>query len=165
VSRARGDLERATSLLEEILALLQQIGASRGRSETLNELGYVSIARGAYARAAACLEESLRLSHREGDHRTVANSIEGLAAVAVSSHDVSAVSRSRYAACLLGASVALRAAVVLPVLPVNRSTVGLADAVARGALGEATYAAALAEGRAMSLDQAVAYALDDVSTA
>jgi hypothetical protein len=62
---------------------------------------------------------------------------------------------------LLGTAQALREAIRRPMAPPDRPLVDRAVAAARRSLGEEAVAAAWAEGRAMTLEQAVAYALEE----
>jgi hypothetical protein len=64
---------------------------------------------------------------------------------------------------LLGAAEALRAAIGLPLPPAERPDYERTVAAARAQLDEAAFATAWAQGRAMSLDQLVAYALEPTS--
>ena len=64
------------------------------------------------------------------------------------------------AACLCGAVEALREAAGAPLTGFNRIDYQRIADTARTHLDEATFAAAWAEGRAMSLEQAIAYALE-----
>jgi hypothetical protein len=63
------------------------------------------------------------------------------------------------AARLLGAAEALRVATHVPVPPVDQTDYERTVAAARAHLDEATFAAAWAEGRAMTLEQAIDLAL------
>ena len=63
------------------------------------------------------------------------------------------------AARLLGAVEALREAIGAPLPPAQRGEIDRVTAAMRDALGEETFAAAWAEGGAMTPDQAVAHAL------
>jgi hypothetical protein len=62
---------------------------------------------------------------------------------------------------LLGAMRALREAIGAPLPPDNQSHYFGIVAGARARMGEAEYAQAWAAGRAMTLEQAIAYALGD----
>ena len=65
------------------------------------------------------------------------------------------------AARLGGASEALREANDIVIPPIDRAPYEGSVAAVRSQLDEATFAAAWAEGRAMTLEQAVAYALEE----
>jgi hypothetical protein len=66
---------------------------------------------------------------------------------------------------LHAAAQALRDAIGKPVAPSRRAEHQRELAAARAALGKQAFAAAWAEGRAMTLEQAVAYALDEQPSA
>jgi tetratricopeptide (TPR) repeat protein len=156
----QGDLDRATALLEEALVHLRGVGATRGPHWALYELGNVLLSRGEYPRAAASYGESLALCRNAGDRLGTIRGLEGLAAVDVAVDDADATIRSTRAVRLLGAATAQREALGTVFRPADRPMVGPAEAAARSRLGDDAFAAAWAEGRAMSLEQAVAYALD-----
>ena len=59
----------------------------------------------------------------------------------------------------------LRESLGAPTTLVDRATVKRATATARAAFGDAAFSTAWAEGRAMTLEQAVAYALDESPSA
>jgi hypothetical protein len=65
------------------------------------------------------------------------------------------------AARLRGAAETRREASSVPLSPTEQATDEIDIATIRAALGEAAFEAAWAEGRAMTLEQAVAYALDE----
>jgi len=67
---------------------------------------------------------------------------------------------AEWAARLLGAAGALRDALGSPLPPVDRADRDRSLAAARAVLGEAAFAAASAERRAMELEQAVADTLE-----
>jgi DNA-binding NarL/FixJ family response regulator len=150
-----GDLERAAAVLEECVAGFREIRSLRGVGWSLVDLGLVDIDRGALGQAAAHLEEGMRLCHDAGDRHDTARAFVGLAGAAVMAPDVDSQARAARAAQLLGASAALRERMSFPVPPVERPTLDRVTAAARRTLGEDAYAAALADGRALSLQQAV----------
>ena len=71
---------------------------------------------------------------------------------------------AREGARLWGAAAALREEIGAPLPAHERRHYEEAQASARGRLDEAMWAAAWAEGRAMPLEQAVAYALEETVT-
>jgi DNA-binding CsgD family transcriptional regulator len=113
------------------------------------------LAQGDRERAASPFEEALRLLQGRGDKVGIAYSLLGLAGVAVSR------GLPARAARLWGAAEALREADGLPLSPLVRSLSDYEDdlADARAGLDERSFAAAWAEGRAMTLEQATEYAL------
>jgi hypothetical protein len=73
--------------------------------------------------------------------------------------------QSERAARLFGALEAHRETVGAPPVAAERAEYHRSVAGARTALGEEAFAAAWAEGRAMTLEQATAYALDELANA
>ncbi len=67
-----GDYQRATSLLEESLALWRTLGDQQRLAFTLSSLGIGAQRQGDYAQAAARFEESLALARAGGDPQTTA---------------------------------------------------------------------------------------------
>jgi hypothetical protein len=99
--------------------------------------------------------EALTLYQTLGDPRRCAVGLEGLASTA------GMAGRGERAARLLGAAEALRETLGAPIPPHERADVERAVADARTTLGEEVWAQALAAGRALTLAQAIAEALDD----
>jgi tetratricopeptide (TPR) repeat protein len=154
---ARGDHRAARALLEEALSLLQGLegGARPLMVNTLHSLGLVALRQGDLARSRRRLRESLALCAELGDRRNAAYALEGLAGQA------RARGQARRAAGLYGAADGLRQAIGAPLPPPERAEYDRDVAALREALGEAALAAAWAEGRAMSWEDAVARALAD----
>jgi non-specific serine/threonine protein kinase len=148
-----GDGERAKGLLDESLSLFSAIPSWHGRGIALHGLGLVAWRQGDAASAMAHLRESLAIWREQGDQVGITECLEGLAAVEAGT------SRPARAARLLGAAAAQRAAIGAPLPPVERPGHDATVSAVRAALGEATFAAAWAEGQAMPLEQAVAEAL------
>jgi predicted ATPase/DNA-binding SARP family transcriptional activator/DNA-binding CsgD family transcriptional regulator len=69
----RGDLERATDLSEESLALSEGVGSVRGAMYSLFCIGTTSYVRGDVGRALPLLEEALALSREVGDPSMIAS--------------------------------------------------------------------------------------------
>jgi DNA-binding CsgD family transcriptional regulator len=104
-------------------------------------------------RAARLFTECLQAAHSLGDRLFVALSLAGLAAIA------SGVGRSGRAARLFGASDAILDTSGNRWFQIDRETFEPARAAAYAELGEARWKTAVAEGRAMFREEAVAYAL------
>ncbi|MDP8922072.1 MAG: tetratricopeptide repeat protein [Chloroflexota bacterium] len=151
--QALGDVAWATALLEESLALWQQQDNKPGMVWALHDLAQAARARGNGERAAALASESLALAREMGQKREIAEGLEELAELAV------ARGQPERAARLFGAAAALRETIGAVVGPNDRLEYDRAVATVRAALGEAGLTVGWAEGRALSLEQAVAYAL------
>jgi hypothetical protein len=98
--------------------------------------------------------QALELAPGEGNRREIAPSLVGLAAVAA------AEGEPERAARLLGAAQGLLDALGAAMRPIDCTLRERTDAAARADLPASTFEAAWSEGRAMALEQAVAYALD-----
>jgi tetratricopeptide (TPR) repeat protein len=156
---ARGDTEGAIPQVEESLSLFRALGARREIPRALGNLGLIAHDRGDYGRAVASFRESLALFREVGDKRGIALCFERLARVA------GAQRRLTPAARLLGASEALCEAIgVVPALSgraVYEFGGGVDRAAIRAEMGEDAFEAAQAEGQAMTLEQAIKYALTE----
>jgi tetratricopeptide (TPR) repeat protein len=155
IARCEGDYKQAAAHYQESLTLFQAQGIQVEIAAVLHNLGYVALAQGDPQRARACFAESLAL-HREQSNRP--GILEGLAGFGGL---VAAQGQSRRAAVLFGAVTALRAALNTPMWPAERVEYERHITAVRAQLDEATFAAAWAEGRAMTLEQALAEALDE----
>jgi predicted ATPase/DNA-binding XRE family transcriptional regulator len=158
--RAQGDLERARTLLEESLASLRRqaypLRVANALADTLAKLGSIACETGENARASELYKESLELALRFGFTTYEAlECLNGLARVAA------AQGQPEKAARLCGASAAVREELGTPLSPFVRADHDHAANAARAALGEDAFAAAWAVGQAMSLEEAIADALDD----
>ncbi len=105
---------------------------------------------GTYATAHALNEQGLTIAREVGDKLNIASCLQGLASVAA------AQGYLMWAARLWGAAEALRESIGAPVPPVYRTDYEQAVATARTQLGEKAFAAAWAQGRTMTPEQAVA---------
>jgi predicted ATPase/class 3 adenylate cyclase/Tfp pilus assembly protein PilF len=149
-----GDYARATTQIEESLALCQELGDRDGVAECLARLGGVAAAQSDAERAVALYRESLSLYQQVGDKPGVAECLKELAKV------TGKLGQPVHAVRLFGAAEALREALKGSLLPDERISYERSVAEARARLDETTFAAAWAEGRAMTLEQAILFALD-----
>jgi predicted ATPase/DNA-binding winged helix-turn-helix (wHTH) protein len=135
--------------------LFRALGDAWGLSVPLGKLGLVLVRMGHWDEAARYLRESLSVQRDVGERWYLSLSVEGLA------QWLTAQGRHERAARLFGAGEALREAVGAAVLVLYRNGYEQAMADLKSGLGEERLAALWAEGRAMALEQAVAYALAD----
>ncbi len=150
----RGEYTQAAALQEEALAHLRQVGYRWGIARVLAALGCVVQARGEYGQAATYLNEGLQLSHAIGARNPLAEALEGMTWLAV------ATGQATQAARLGGATEALWEALGAALHPVLRPGHEQAVQAIRSALGEEAFTAAWAEGQELSLEEAVALALE-----
>jgi non-specific serine/threonine protein kinase len=154
--RNQGDHERARRLAERGLAISREIGERQATTSALYTLAILAQTEGKDERARDLFEEGLRLSAELGNEADVAHCLEGLASMYAAEGEIACAAR------LWGAEEALLEKLedalytYVPDRALHRSQV----AAARSQLDEGTWTAAWVEGRAMSLEQAVEYALE-----
>jgi tetratricopeptide (TPR) repeat protein len=154
LARLQGDDAFAVVRYEESLALFRSLGNKWGSAMLLHNLGYVTLHQGAHKRAATCFAESLMLWLEIGSRHGIAECLAGRAGVTI------AQGRPAQAVRLLGAAEVLLGAM--------GACLDLADhqayvhnlATGHAQLSEAAFATANAAGRAMTLEQAIACALE-----
>jgi predicted ATPase/DNA-binding SARP family transcriptional activator len=151
----QGDWERSTALCEEALACARGLGGAGVHilPEALVNLGLAARGRGERERAEAYFREALTASQELGSDPSTINALEGMAGLA------GTLGEPARAARLWGAAEATREVIGVALPACDRALHEPHLAAARSLLGEAAWNEALAEGRAMSLDQAAEYAL------
>ncbi|HEY1013519.1 MAG TPA: tetratricopeptide repeat protein, partial [Herpetosiphonaceae bacterium] len=149
----QGEDDLALPLFEESLRLSRELGDKDGIARALYGITEVSLDEGAIDAARATLWEMLALRRELGDRSGMAGCLEGLADVASLQSDGTRATR------LLGAAMAIRDSIRAPVPPADQAVYERTLVVARSQLGDEMFNAELALGRAMTLEQAIAYAL------
>ncbi len=148
-----GDYERACAELEESARLMRDAGQSMNSSWAVAYLGYVALRQGELQRARHLWEQSLH-NFREANYPIgVVFNVEGLASLAVQQ------GRPARAARLLAWADAMRETISDPRPPVEQADVDRDLAVIHAQLDETTFKAEQAAGRAMTLEEAIEYAL------
>jgi tetratricopeptide (TPR) repeat protein len=159
VAYYQGDLRRATNLLEAGVAVSQALQHRAGKANALSARSEVALAQGDLARARASLVESLASFRQAGMRWNVIRGLEIMAAIDAAERQPVRAAR------LFGAASALREALGAPLPPPDRPAYDCAVESARGQHGKQAFAAAWDAGRAMALEQAIAYALNATSSA
>ncbi|MGH3144426.1 MAG: ATP-binding protein, partial [Rubrobacter sp.] len=157
---AQGDLDRARQLAERGLDLARKVGARDILYVTLHPLAAIALAEGEHERAKRLFEESAGLSLEVGEKVNTAFCLDGLATVAAAAGELG------HAARLWGAAEAIledNEVISYPFAP-DPSLRERRVAEAKAGFDERAWKQAWAEGRAMSSDEAVAYALGDDET-
>ncbi|HLJ66619.1 MAG TPA: BTAD domain-containing putative transcriptional regulator [Chloroflexota bacterium] len=152
LSLLAGEPDQAERYGEEGLALARRTGDPTSVATSLEYLALVALARQDFDRVVVFLEEAIAVALKCGNPEVIANGLMGLAVATVPADPVRAA-RS------FGAAEALRETAGLAIWPGRQLLYDPALATVRAALGAETLAAAWAEGRAMTREQAVAYAL------
>jgi predicted ATPase/DNA-binding XRE family transcriptional regulator len=155
----RGDYENASRWVTESLSLFTLLDDERGIAAARGTLGALYLRRDDLAQANALLSDSLRIRHHIGDRGGIAWCLEWLAEAALL--DGTRPGGAIRAARLLGAAVALRVAVDTPIDPVDLPDHERVVASVQTQLSDPAFVAAWEAGRALSLDAAVAYALNN----
>ncbi len=155
VAHLQGDYAAAGLLHEEGLAIFRDLGEKPGIGWALKSLGDVERMQGDRSRAAALYAEALTLVSQIGGKLDVPECVEGFAALA------GAEGRPVRAARLFGAAEALRSVIGYRLPLADQAEHDRHVSALRTELGDTAFAEAWAEGRAMTLEQAIAYALSE----
>ena len=146
----RGDLVTARSQAEKSVVLYREIGHRHGTAKSLSVLGKVFATEGDYAAAQTYYEQSLAISAELNEKWVSAVYLVELGEA------VAALGQLAWAAQLWGASEALRDAVGIPIPLAELADYEHAVSAARVHLGGRAFAAAWAQGRSMTPEQALA---------
>jgi predicted ATPase/Tfp pilus assembly protein PilF len=151
VAYDQGEYGAARDFYQQSLTIHRELGNKRDIASSLNNLGNVACKQGNYVSARNLQQESLELFKAIEDKRGIAYALEGLAKVCQGEN------RLEWSVQLFGAADALRESLGTPLSPVDHSRI---HADLRNTLGEEACSAAWEAGRAMTLEQAIAYALN-----
>jgi tetratricopeptide (TPR) repeat protein len=147
------DYARAGSMAEESLTLSRETGYKLGIAMSLVLVGFVACVDGEYPKARSCFKQSFE-EFRELENRWGGgNLLEGIAWIA------SAKGSVKQGVRLWGAAEALWEEVDAPLLPFFASAHDRQVEAARSQLSEEEFENAWQEGRAMSTEEAIRYAL------
>jgi tetratricopeptide (TPR) repeat protein len=153
----RGNFEQAADLFEQNLAMAREMGLKRSIATDLLRLGSAVCRQGDYPRAAALIAESLEISREQGFYVNVPGCLSTLAQV------LAALGKLEQAARLLGAAEEQDKALDQALGPTGLLDRTSAMEALRIQLGDAGFAQAYADGRAMTLEQAIEAALEEVA--
>ena len=173
VAQKQGDYDAARDLYEQGLTLSRELGYRWSIALLLNNLGLVAQERGDYGAASALHKESLTLRSELGERIGIAGSLAGLGGVVTGreSRDVEQVThvgalrepplhgQLERAARLFGMVDKLLEGTPAVLAAEDRKMYEQNLAAARALLNEEAFERAWVEGRGMSLEQAIAYAL------
>ena len=140
--------------LEETIEMARQGQYKPDLARSLVALGRVKRTLGEVVPATDLLMEGLDLFRSLGHKLGIASAIEELGAVSAVKGD------GRQAVMLFSTAHAMRETLGVPLPPVDRAAHDSVLATCRTQLGEAVFARAWAEGEALSLEQAIDFALD-----
>jgi predicted ATPase/class 3 adenylate cyclase len=151
----RGEPERAQEFLEEARTIDTELGDEWAVAIDESGLAEVALDLGDLERARPVLRRTLDAFCEMGEHDRLAETFSRMAGLAAAEGDPIRSAR------LSGAAEALWEAIGIPLAPPDRARFEHFQTKARAAIDPAAYEQAWAEGRAMTMDQAVAYALAD----
>jgi tetratricopeptide (TPR) repeat protein len=155
VVMCQGEYETARALYEESLAIFRELGDSRGSADALGALGHLAREAGDYAGCAALYRESMALRQSRDDRFAIAHGLEHFAGLARRQQQWERAVR------LLGAAESASQALERGLPVAVREEYQRPVDGARSALGEAAFAAAWKAGRAMLLEDAIRFALEE----
>jgi DNA-binding CsgD family transcriptional regulator len=144
------DHAAAQALIEEALALFNELGDRRAIAKAHYRSGCVAFDQEDFSGAQASYERCLAMLWEVEDTWLIAASLEKLAQVAL------ARKNAAWAARLCGSAAVLREAMGAPVPSIERASYEYTLAATRAQLGEEVFVAVWAEGRAMMPQQALA---------
>jgi len=155
LARLDGDYDRAGKAYKESLTLCRQSGNKQREAYALANYGTVAQHKGDYEKAESRMKMALALFHETKNKYPLALTLAFFAG------PVAALGDPERAAQLLGASDGLLKAMGLHQQPSDQPEIDHYEAAVRRQLGEDAFNAAWEKGQAMSLERAIAFALDD----
>jgi predicted ATPase/DNA-binding XRE family transcriptional regulator len=153
----QGEHERVKTLFKDGLQIMRELGDTRGIAVGLCNLGFVTEREGDFQRARELQDESLRLGWGLGDRPLVTDCVFCLGSLA--SHQ----QQHARAVLLLGAVDTITTSIGFSLEPLDQARMESVSRLAHATLTAEDYEAAWNQGTAMSLEEAVAYALDEHS--
>ena len=158
LAQFEGDVETARARREESASVARSIGDRFTLGLALAGLGLAARQRGDHEDSEAQFKEALVVSSELKDARVVPRALAGLASVASLRADYDRAAR------LFGAVEALREVSGARELPLWQAVFERDVATVRVALGDTHFRSAWASGRAMTIEQAIDYALEGPSS-
>lgn len=153
LARMEGDLQQAGARCEECLSIWRDAGNMEMVAVVFFNLAQTAIRHGDLRRARSCLSESVRL-HKDASSQLLANcALVGLAELTIREGD------ARRAAQLFSAADALSAAYRETLNPPDQAEYDSSMAMTRAALTDEEFAVARSEGRSLTIEQAIEYAV------
>jgi predicted ATPase/class 3 adenylate cyclase len=152
VARAQQDYAQAEKYYHQTKDLYREADALSDQARLVHTMGYLALHKGESERARDLFDQSLTHFRELGNKRGIAECLAGISAVAAQE------GRAAWSAPLLGAAQALLTSFGAAWWPADRVEVDRTRSRLHAALGEGRFEQLWAEGQAMSMSQAVAYA-------
>lgn len=158
LANKQGDYRRAKPLYEESLAMCEELPSGTLRMQSLWNLAFFAMGDGDYPRAEALLRKCVTLDREQGSMTNLVRDVRHLGGLCT------AVGQPIAGARLLGAAVALHETFRGPMQAMDERSYSqfVADTVV--AIGEEEFERAWQEGRSMTLEEAIDYALDKLDS-
>ncbi len=153
---ARGALEKARAQLEVGLETRRDLGESQGIAQSLVNLAAVRVETEEFSEAAEMLGEAFAILEYLGDKRLIAEGLEGIGFMSA------ARERWASAARMLGTAEGIRISIGSPIPPASCAHYDRWISALKAGIEESSFKATWAEGRALSIEQAIAAALEEL---
>jgi predicted ATPase/DNA-binding XRE family transcriptional regulator len=153
IAGIKGDYEQAYHYLQESAAFTEQFGYRIGYLFARSLLGYLALQQGKVTEAHAIFTQTVRSFFDDKNEIGVAFNLEGMAGLSAT------VGKHEIAAKLIGWADALRKRIGDHRPPLEQAEVDKIIAACVAKMGEVEFSDAYEEGKKMTLDEAVAYAL------
>jgi tetratricopeptide (TPR) repeat protein len=151
---ALGDYDAAYACYTESLQVAEELGSKYSLAYTANSLAHLMLVKGDFVSSQKYYRQSLDMSTEIGEKRVLAYCFEGLAMVEVACGNVERAAR------LLASAESLRESIGARLSVDEDAEYDQAVNNARAKLSEEAFTAAWAQGRAMTMEQAIQYALE-----
>jgi predicted ATPase/class 3 adenylate cyclase len=154
VAKYKGDLKFSRESLGNILPLFREMGDIQRVNMIQSELGHMERYEGNFDKAEQVYRETILVWQKIGHRAAVANQLESLAFIA------SAHAQGERAVRLLGAAEALREKINIQMSQFERIEYDKQITELRNSMDEKAFSNLWSEGRLMTMEQAVQFALD-----
>lgn len=155
IALIRGDYEQARTLLQEMVTHAEELGNRMEHLWSRVRLGYVALREGNLTEAQRLFAESARDFQKDENHSGIVFALEGMAGFYV------AMKKYETAAQLIGWADTMREKINDTRPPLEQADVDKIIAACLVKMGEAAFSDAYDEGQKMTLEEAVAYALEE----
>lgn len=147
--RERGNYDRAKEILEQALEIFKRLGNSNFKLVLRSELGHIERQTGDLSRARSIYRETMRGWQDMGNRSAIANQLECFGFLDI------AEEQPRRATKLFGAAEALRERIKSTMTDFERLEYDRSIAALRSKLADTEFNALWAEGRSMTMEQAI----------
>jgi tetratricopeptide (TPR) repeat protein len=155
VALNRGEVELARALYEEVVIMLRETGDINFLAYAVRRLGQLLWREGEYEKSIALCKESLNYNQQVGSPRGVIGCLAGFAAIAV------AQEKYKYATQLMAAIETQMVSMGITPMYMDQQEYDRNLSQLRAQLDDTVFQKAWSKGRAMSLEQAVDFALQE----